>query len=169
MADFDIYSPGDVFDSRDVIERFEELDAEHGALQDAIDKAAEVLDDCRNTEQAAGEDDGGTSETVLQADFELTLAEEAMETWTEYDEYAALKKFVESANGYGDWDHGETFIADSYFEEYAEEIAEDVVGRDVIQNATWPLNCIDWEAAADQLKQDYTSYEIEGKTYWARS
>jgi hypothetical protein len=168
MADFDIYSPGDIFDSRDVIECFEELEAEHGALQDAIDRAAELLEECRNDEQDAGEDDGGTSEAVLQADAELKEAEEAMETWDSYDEFMALKSFVDSAKDYGDWDHGETFIADSYFEEYAEDLAEDICGK-AFREAEWPFNHIDWEAAADQLKQDYTSYEVNGSTYWARS
>ena len=53
-----------------------------------------------------------------------------------------------------------TLIADSYFETYAEEFATDIgaVGRD---NNDWPLYHIDWKAAAEDLKQDYTEYEIK--------
>lgn len=32
----------------------------------------------------------------------------------------------------------------------------------------WPLRHIDWDAAAEELKQDYTSVEFDGVTYWIR-
>lgn len=186
MADFDINSPGDVFDSRDVIERWEELQSEHDSLQEAIDDAAEVLDQCKieadiwqgELDDAVRSDDDTAIDilesqradhnaAIGQAEAELKEAEAAMETWTDYDEYAALKSFVGEASGYGDWDHGETFIAESYFEEYAEQLAEDIGA--VKRNAEWPYTCIDWKQAAEELKADYTSYEINGSTYWARS
>lgn len=64
------------------------------------------------------------------------------------------------------WTYGVTLIRDSYFEDYAQQMAEDIgaINRD----ATWPLNHIDWEAAAEALKGDYTSAEFDGVTYWAR-
>ena len=174
MADFDIYSPGDIFDSRDVIERFEELEAEHDLLQEAIDDAAEALDVANGEVEDFNRGEGsmvdGVAAEVAQGIAEVNLkeAETAMETWDSYDEFMALKRFVDSAKDYGDWDHGETFIADSYFEDYAQELAEDIGGA-AIREAEWPMNCIDWAQAAAQLQSDYTSYEIEGKTYWARS
>lgn len=61
---------------------------------------------------------------------------------------------------------GLTLIRASYFETYAQELAEDIgaIGRDL----QWPLMHIDWEAAADQLKMDYTQIEFCGVTYWVR-
>lgn len=32
----------------------------------------------------------------------------------------------------------------------------------------WPLTCIDWVQAAEELQQDYMSYEFDGYTYWVR-
>ena len=65
----------------------------------------------------------------------------------------------------GDW-YPTGLIRDSYFEDYARELAEDIgaINRD----ATWPNNCIDWEYAAEQLQIDYTTTEIEGTDYWYR-
>jgi hypothetical protein len=66
----------------------------------------------------------------------------------------------------GSWYPG-TLIRDSYFGDYAQELAEDVCS-DTISNASWPLTCIDWERAARELRMDYTSTEIDGVTYWYR-
>lgn len=60
-----------------------------------------------------------------------------------------------------------TMIREDTFEEYAQELAEDVgaIGADL----QWPLMHIDWEAAADALKIDYTSVEYDGHTWLIRS
>lgn len=65
----------------------------------------------------------------------------------------------------GDW-YPITLIRDSYFRDYAEELAEDcgMVNKD----ATWPNNCIDWERAARELRMDYTCADFGGVTYWYR-
>ena len=87
-------------------------------------------------------------------------------------ELATLNSFVAQAKGNsgdeqwrGDW-YPIAFIRDSYFQEYAEELADDIGATN--KNARWPLNHIDWENAAEELKGDYVSYEFEGETYWAR-
>lgn len=197
MRDFDALNPGDMFDSRDVIEKWEELEKEHDSLQDAIDEAASTVETWQNS-LASAERDAEEAQRILddldpetdgygsaeidrdEADAEverlrdelaeneeaLKDAEKAMEEWTEYEEYAALKEFVEEAENAEDWIHGATFIADDYFEDYAREFAEDIGA--VKRNMEWPCNCIDWEAAAHQLKSDYTSYTLNGKEYWCR-
>lgn len=65
----------------------------------------------------------------------------------------------------GDW-YPVTLIRDSYFREYAEELAEDC-GM-IKSDATWPNNCIDWKEAARQLQQDYGRVDYDGVTYWYR-
>jgi hypothetical protein len=58
-------------------------------------------------------------------------------------------------------------IADDSFEAYAEELADDLGAID--RNATWPLNHIDWQAAARDLQQDYTLVTFDGEDWWIRS
>lgn len=66
-----------------------------------------------------------------------------------------------------EWDSGISFIRDDYFVEYAKELADDIGAID--RNATWPLNHINWELAAEDLKWDYSSVEFGGETYWYRA
>lgn len=91
------------------------------------------------------------------------------ESATEDDvaELGILQALAKEGEQYApDWDHGETLIRDSYFVEYAEQLADDIGA--VSSDATWPNNFIDWEAAADALKQDYTSIDFDGVAYWIR-
>lgn len=90
----------------------------------------------------------------------------------EQEEFVSLESFLEEMAGNGgdeqwrgDW-YPVTFIADSYFEEYAQELAEDIgaINRD----ATWPNNCIDWERAASELQSYYSSVDFNDTTYWYR-
>lgn len=73
---------------------------------------------------------------------------------------------ADSLEAYGD-NYEPTLIAETYFETYAEELAEDVGA--ITRDANWPNNHIDWEEAADALKQDYTSVEIGAATYYTHS
>ena len=85
----------------------------------------------------------------------------------EHEELAALKALADQASGYvADWEYGEVLIRDSYFQEYAEQLAEDIGA--INRNASWPNNCIDWERAACELQADYTAVEFDGVTYWVR-
>ena len=83
------------------------------------------------------------------------------------DELKALKELAEEASGSPDWEYGETLIRDSYFENYARELAEDTGA--IKGDEDWPLRHIDWEAAADELKNDYFSVDFDGVEYWIRS
>jgi hypothetical protein len=93
----------------------------------------------------------------------------ACELWEDHDELAALKALAEEASEYAaDWQYGEALIRDSYFQEYAEELAEDcgMIQSDLA--GRWPYTCIDWEQAARELQRDYTSVDFDGVTYWIR-
>jgi hypothetical protein len=65
----------------------------------------------------------------------------------------------------GDW-YPITLIRDSYFRDYAQELAEDIGA--IPADAGWPSRCIDWDQAARELQQDYSSIEFDGITYWTR-
>ncbi len=88
------------------------------------------------------------------------------------EEHAALCDIMRELAGNGgdeqwegDW-YPLTLIRESYFQDYAQELAEDTgaVNRD----ATWPNNCIDWEQAARELRMDYSAVTIDGVTYFYR-
>ena len=90
----------------------------------------------------------------------------------EWDELALLQVIMSDLKGEGgdeqwrgDW-YPLTLIRESYFQDYAQELAEDIgaVNRD----ATWPNNCIDWKQAARELRMDYSAITIDGVTYFFR-
>ena len=127
----------DILDSRDVIARQEELQ------QELDDLEAEAADD-----------------TNVVRDEAI----EQLKVWKEENqqELDALNLFVEEGNA--EWRHGETLVRESYFEDYARQLAEEVGA--ISGEEKWPLTCIDWEQAAEELKQDYTSADFDGVTYY---
>lgn len=84
-----------------------------------------------------------------------------------FADLATLEALAEEASNYApDWEHGETLIRDSYFKEYAMELAEDIGA--IKSDASWPNNCIDWDQAARELRMDYSAVDFDGVTYWVR-
>lgn len=58
-------------------------------------------------------------------------------------------------------------IADSHFENYARELAEDLGA--IPNDYSWPASHIDWEAAADSLKMDYMEITLGTYSFWTRA
>lgn len=82
-------------------------------------------------------------------------------------ELVALREFAKEMSGYcTDWKYGVTLVRDSYFQAYAQELADDIGA--IPENVAWPCTCIDWDQAARELQMDYTSGEFDGVTYWGR-
>lgn len=133
----DITNQDDTIDLRDVIARVEHL---------AQLRETGPVD--------LGEDDNEMSQDDLFA--ELATLEALL---------ASCKECGGDAQYEGDW-YPVTLIRDSYFEAYAQELAEKIgaVGDEV----HWPYTCIDWDKAAWELRMDYTSVELDGVTYWCR-
>lgn len=87
--------------------------------------------------------------------------------YEEVEELAKLIALRDEAKGYcPDWDHGATLINEEYFEKYAQELAQDTGSLN--RETSWPFTHIDWESAADELKQDYTAVDFDGTTYYVR-
>jgi hypothetical protein len=85
----------------------------------------------------------------------------------DYEELTALRALADEGDTMADWEDGATLIRDSYFETYAQELADEL---GLLQGLDqWPATCIDWEQAARELQTDYTSVDFDGVTYWARS
>lgn len=158
-----IHQFDDIIDSRDVIARIEELTEERERLADAYKDASSAL-----TEMLA--DDGNDDFAKHMAALAVNQAQSAWAAFNESDEATELKKLqalADEASGYAaDWKYGEALIRDSYFKEYAQEFAKErnMIPRDL----KWPCTCIDWDQAARELQQDYTSVDFAGVTYWVR-
>lgn len=136
----------DVIDSRDVIARIEELESE---LQDEY--------------EAESEEPANTFEEWVDA----AAANDTHTLQDAAEELKTLKSLADQGEGYGDWEHGETLIRESYFQDYAQELAEDcgMIPKDI----AWPCTCIDWEQACRELKMDYTEVDFDGVSYFMRA
>jgi hypothetical protein len=158
------------FDSRDFIERMEELRDELDSLVSAV-QDAETPDETGEACDALVAWLGQSPGEMKDYDFiTFTGSAEDLETWgrsPESYELAAMETFAVDASGASDWQYGAQFIREDEFEDYAREFAEDIGAID--RNAGWPACHIDWPAAAASLKQDYSEFEFDGTTYLARA
>ena len=91
---------------------------------------------------------------------------EGTEDEDEQHELEMLQELAAQCESYYCWECGEGLIHEGYFTKYAEQLANDICGIDI--HCSWPLNHIDWEAAAEELKQDYMNVEFDGATYFIR-
>jgi antirestriction protein len=83
-------------------------------------------------------------------------------------ELKALEEFAEEASEYApDWHYGKTIIREDYFTQYARELSDELSLGDGA-TAQWPFMHIDWEAAADELKMDYSVAGFNGIVYYIR-
>lgn len=133
----------DIIDSRDVIQRIQELKEQREEWIQEVE-----------------EDDTLSFDMSPEVDWHNANTDEG-------SELDALEALAAEASGYAlDWEYGEALIRESYFTEYAQELAEEcgMVNTD----STWPNNCIDWEEAAEELKIDYTAVDFDGVTYYIR-
>jgi len=76
-----------------------------------------------------------------------------------------LREDVKDATS--EWDYGAQLIPLENFKEYALELAEEC--NMIPKNFGWPINCIDWDFAARELKADYSKVEFNGISYLVRS
>lgn len=151
----------DVIDSRDIIRRIEDLESDRDTYEIDCSTCKEDEDGDRPSSCDACAGTGKVSDT------DESRAEWKIENPDDAEELRVLKELADQGEGYGDWNHGETLIRDSYFETYAQQFAEDIGALEGCDK--WPATCIDWERAARELQQDYTSIEYDGETYWMRS
>jgi uncharacterized protein YeaO (DUF488 family) len=162
----------DILDSRDIIERIEEIENEiQSRIMDDLYPDGEHPDGDGPSwgDVSDANIDAADGINVLPEDLWPTGLDEGTiaELWDLANELVPLRKLTSEAEGYcEDWRYGATLIRDSYFEEYAEQFADDIGAIDA--KAGWPLMHIDWKAAAEALQQDYTEVEFDGVSYWVR-
>ena len=145
----------DTIDSRDVIARIEELEAEREDLQDAYEDAA--------SEQIESMDD--SEEEELKDNRAQALdALEAFNNSEEGQELIALIALAEQGEDYApDWKYGAQLIREDHFETAMDEMLEDCgdIPRDL-------PSCLTITVDYDALKQDYTELDFDGQTYYIR-
>lgn len=142
-----------ILDVRDVTRLFSDMESERDDLVQAVEDAKEARD-------AFASDDSDDAGEIDAAETELADAEKELAEWDadNGEDFKELKAF------YDDLPSNGTLIHEDYFTEYAQQFADDIGAID--RNAGWPLNYIDWDAAADALRQDYTAYEWGDETYY---
>lgn len=140
-GDTEITNSEDIIDSRDIIERIKYLEREKEIALDGVP-----------------ESEYGDSENEKYTEWNDS---------SEAEELSNLLALQEEASASPDWKYGEVLIRDSYFEDYAQELAEDIGA--INKDAQWPNNCIDWEKAARDLQYDYSLVSFDGIDYWIRS
>ena len=79
------------------------------------------------------------------------------------EEQEELEELENLESEISDFRHGETMIPESEFEDYARQLAEDIGA--IPDDLAWPCTCIDWEQAAKELEQDYTTVTYQGEDY----
>ena len=73
-------------------------------------------------------------------------------------DFEELKKWCEPFEYSPDWEYGEILISEDYFTSYIEQLIDDCYEMPKEMNSgNWPYRhiTIDYEAAADEAKQDY--------------
>jgi len=134
----DLYA--DIIDSRGIIELIDEVEGEYDGL-------AEITTGNKDFKEAVLAMIGSNDDRI--------------------EDYVRAKAFEAEAKDYvEDWQYGASLIKDSYFTDYAQQLAEDIGAVD--KDAPWPNNHIDWDAAVKELQQDYTEITVDGDTYWVR-
>ena len=162
-----------VIDSRDIIERIDELTGDFQALVDDIEDAE--TDEDRETAFA----DLAVwliGHTNIVPDLKTTeeIAFDDVSEWAESDdahELKALLALADDAECSPDWSYGETLIHEDYFTDYIEELINDCYELPKEFNSgDWPWRhmTIDYVAAADEAKQDYMEVNFDGATYYIR-
>ncbi len=162
-----------VIDSRDIIKRIDDLTGDFQDLVDAIESAE------TDAERETAFADLATwliGHTEIAPDLEALdgITFDDVSDWAESDdahELRVLLALADEADCSPDWSYGETLIHEDYFTEYIEGLINDCYEPPKEFNSgDWPWRhmTIDYEAAADEAKQDYTEVTFDGQTYYIR-
>lgn len=131
-------------DSRDLQERLEELEGERQSFVDA-----------HEGEELTSEHDAASWEEVWEHENE-----------SDAEELKAIQSLADEVGS--EWKYGTAIIPDRDFEDHAREMAQDLYGKE-LRDSQWPFSHIDWEGAAEALKQDYSMTTFQGEDVWYRA
>lgn len=152
----------ETIDSRDIIERIEELRDDKEALEEAINEAHCDLNDYMD-------EDASDPKVIEELTQKITDAERALVLWVDspdWEELNILEELAKECQWASDWEHGETLIRDTYFVDYVKDMLEDC--GTIPKGLPWYV-AINWEETAENVQQDYTEVDYDGATYYIRS
>ena len=168
-----ISNTDNVIDSRDIIERIDELTGDFQALVDDIE-AAETDEEREMAFSALSAWLIRHTNTVPDLKTTEEIAFDDVSEWAESDdahELKALLALADEAECSPGWSYGETLIHEDYFTDYIEELINDCYELPKEFNSgDWPWRhmTIDYVAAADEAKQDYMEVNFDGASYYIR-
>jgi len=158
----EITNSDNVIDSRDIIARIEELEDERETLEENIATL--------ETERKEHDPEDG--------EYDTTELDAAHAELAEFDEgygdnvtLEDLKQLAADCRGCSDWDYGAQLINEDYFTAYIENLIDDCYEMPKeLNSGNWPYRhiTIDYEAAAEEAKGDYTKVDFAGQTYLIR-
>lgn len=108
-------------------------------------------------------------EDITDTFEDIRFEEEEIESWKEdwYTELEVIEAINEVENEVGnEWEYGVALIEEDDFEDFVEQDLEDCgyISKDL---PSWII--IDWEATANNVKQDYSEVDYQGRTYLFRA
>jgi hypothetical protein len=167
----DISTCSKYIDGRSVEARIEELERELSDYEDEANEAGWEFRKEGDEWVAIGPDSDGAPGNEYRDESRdvvvLAAAEEAGARWTsltDLEELDDLRQLRDEAQGYGGWPQC-TLINEDNWIDYAQQMADDLGGV----TDGWPHRHIDWEAAADELKQDYTEVRFGSASFYLRT
>ena len=164
----------DIIDSRSIIARHEELKEEYESLAEALEEAQHELGKIKRINEELDARDE-CSASLDEWEDDIDKAQEALDDFNksfEKDELDTLTEVIAQGEDSPDWSYGETLIKDSYFTQYTQDLIEDTYEVPAeLSSGKWPWNHVnvDYESAADELKSDYISIDVDGESYWIRA
>lgn len=155
-------------DSRDIIERYENLKGDYDTLLDALEEAHSNHRFHNNSDESSLAKCEAVEECLNHAQEDLYQFNQSFEK----DEMDTLAEIIKQGEDSPDWSYGSTLINSDYFTDYTEELINDCYELPKeLTSGKWPY-ChikIDYEGAAHQLKNDYFTIDIEDQTFYIRS
>lgn len=131
MSTTPIDNTEDIIDSRDVIARVEELEDTFNELLEQVNAQGWVVAKMPHGWHLLHDDDDPCAAPRHVCDHEpeaIAFAAQQCGIAVDIDEVAelyTLRALVEQCESYGDWEHGETLIRESYFTEYIEDLIDE--------------------------------------------
>jgi len=148
-----ISNKDDVIDSRDVIERIEEL-----ALTQI-----QVFNEQQSIE---GDDDMCIEEDDYNNNHFRNWLKEGEGIDIDRDELILLLELQDQCEELSDWEHGETLVHADYWVDYVYDLLREC--GDLPKEIPHYIK-IDWEATANNIEQDYMRVDFGGEEYLIRN
>ena len=153
-------------DTRDLQERLEELEdlkSTYDSAVEAFTEAEKALEDyARNREET---EDPSPEQVKLEAEVEEceSAKDDAEMPQEDIDELTELEELKEEVGS--EWKYGVQLIPVDDFVEYCQELCDDIgdLPKDLPSYIV-----IDWDATANNIKQDYSETHFQGEDYLYR-